>query len=60
MIWIHRKVPDAEYRVRKMRGKDLYSVTEYYKDERVQLCDNELSYTDACELARSLAQRDEF
>lgn len=58
--YIHRRVTDAEYRVRKMRGKDLYMVTEYYKGDRVQLCEDDLVPYAAHELAYKLADREEF
>lgn len=58
--YTHRRVKDATYRVRKMRNKDLFMVTEYYKGDRVQLCDDNLPHYRAHQLAYELADRDDF
>lgn len=59
-IYVHRRVKDAQYRVRKMWKIEKYSVTEFYKGDRVQLCDDNLTLRDAHKLAYKLADRDEF
>ena len=59
-IYVHRRVTEADYRIRKMRCKDLYSVTEYYKGDRVQLVEDDLFLRVAHILARKMADRDEF
>ena len=56
----HRRVKEAEYRIRRHHNRNRYMVTEYYDGERVQLCDNELSWDDAVVLAEKLSNRDEF
>ena len=58
--YVHNSVSDAEYRIRKMRateGAPLYSVTEYYKGDRIQLCDTNLTRSEADALAKHLADR---
>jgi len=56
----HNRVLGAEYRIRKMNNTELYSVTEFYQGDRVQLCNNKLTFEDAHKLANKLSKRKSF
>lgn len=58
--YIHSRVKDAEYRIRKHRNKLLYMVIEYYQGHRVMLVDNQLSLKAAHTLSNKLATRSSF
>lgn len=52
------KFPDFEYRIRKMRNSSMYSVTEYYKGDRIQLAADGLPIKMAVQLAIELSNRE--
>ena len=56
----HTRVTDAEYRVRKRREHDEWTVTEWYKGDRIQLCDVCETEEKANAVAHELAYRTEF
>jgi len=58
--YYHNRVLGAEYRVRKMNNVELYSVTEFYQGDRIQLCNNKLTFEEAHKMAKKLATRKSF